>query len=309
MSHPWTTSDIPSQAGRLALVTGTGGLGYETALALARAGAEVLLAGRNKQKGEAAVREIGQQVPRAKIRFERLDLASLASVSACGAKLIAEDRPLDLLINNAGVMTPPKRQATSDGFELQFGTNYLGHFALTAKLLPLLRRAAQPRVVNLSSLAHRSGKIHFEDLQFTRSYKPWAAYGQSKLAMSMFAFELDRRSRAQGWGLISNASHPGFARTDLIANGPGERGALNQLGKLLKPLMSQSAAQGALPTLYAATSPEARGGEYFGPDWIYELKGPPKRAYVAPQAKDLGVAARLWDVSNTLTLVQWPTNG
>jgi NAD(P)-dependent dehydrogenase (short-subunit alcohol dehydrogenase family) len=307
MAHPWTTSDIPSQAGRLALVTGTGGLGYETALALAQAGAEVLLAGRNKQKGEASIREIHQQVPRAQVRFEQLDVASLASVSACAAKLIAEDRPLDLLINNAGVMTPQKRQATSDGFELQFGTNYLGHFALTAKLLPLLRRAAQARVVNLSSLAHRGGKINFEDLQSTRAYRPWAAYGQSKLAMLMFAFELERRSKSHGWGLMSNAAHPGFARTELIANGPGERGVLNQLGKLLKPVMSQSAAQGALPTLFAATSPDARGGEYYGPDWFYELKGPPKRAHVAPQAKDIAVAARLWEVSNALTVVQWPT--
>ena len=308
MSHPWTTSDIPSQAGRLALVTGTGGLGYETALELARAGAEVLLAGRNKQKGEASVRTIQEQVPRARIRFERLDLASLSSVSDCSTKLLAEDRPIDLLVNNAGVMTPPKRLATADGFELQFGTNYLGHFALTAQLLPLLRRAAQPRVVNVSSLAHRSGQIHFDDLQFTRKYRPWASYGQSKLAMLMFGFELERRSQANGWGLISNAAHPGFARTDLIANGPGESGALQQFGKLLKPLMSHSAAQGALPTLYAATSPQAKGGEYFGPDWFYELKGLPKPAYVAPQAKDLAVATRLWEVSNALTRVQWPAS-
>ena len=215
----WTFSDIPSQRGRRAIVTGTGGLGYETALALVRAGGDVILAGRNLEKGAESVSRIKVEVPAARIAFEQLDLASLASVEDFAGPMLMQHTPLDLLVNNAGVMTPPSRQTTSDGFELQFGTNYLGHFALTGRLLPILNGRG-PRVVNLSSLAHRGGAIHFDDLQWERSYRPWAAYGQSKLAMLMFAFELQRRSDAAGWGLMSNAAHPGYARTELIANGP-----------------------------------------------------------------------------------------
>jgi NAD(P)-dependent dehydrogenase (short-subunit alcohol dehydrogenase family) len=296
----WTFSDIPSQRGRSAIVTGTGGLGYETALALARAGGDVILAGRNPGKGAASVAAIKAEVPAARIAFERLDLASLASVEAFAGTMLARGAPLDLLVNNAGVMTPPTRQVTADGFELQFGTNYLGHFALTARLLPLLRQARAPRVVNVSSLAHRGGAIHFGDLQWQRSYRPWAAYGQSKLAILMFAFELQRRSDAGGWGLMSNAAHPGFARTELIANRPGTAGLLYRLTRFLRPLASQSAAEGALPTLFAATAPGAVGGAYYGPDGFYELKGPPKRAKVMPQARDEKVAAELWTVSERL---------
>jgi NAD(P)-dependent dehydrogenase (short-subunit alcohol dehydrogenase family) len=188
---------------------------------------------------------------------------------------------------------------------MQFGTNYLGHYALTAHLLPLLRRGNQPRVVNLSSLAHRSGAIDFDDLQGAKSYNPFKAYCQSKLAMLMFALELQRRSNAAGWGLLSNAAHPGYALTDLIANGPGARGLMGQLGKILQPFASQSAAAGALPTLFAATSPEAQPGGYYGPNWFYELKGPPEPAKIMPRAKDAGVAARLWDVSAALTGVSF----
>jgi NAD(P)-dependent dehydrogenase (short-subunit alcohol dehydrogenase family) len=302
----WSFSDVPSQSGpsqraRTAIVTGTGGLGFETALALARAGAEVILAGRNPTKGVASVAQIKTAWPGALITFEPLDLASLASVKAFSDRMLAGREALDLLVNNAGVMSPPTRQTTKDGFELQFGTNYLGHFALTARLLPLLRKGHQPRVVNLSSLAHRNAAIHFEDLQWECSYRPWASYGQSKLAMLIFALELQRRSDAAGWGLMSNAAHPGFARTELIANGPGASGVLMMLNRLFQPLVSHSAAQGALPTLFAATSPDATGGAYYGPDWFYELKGPPKRARVMPQANDKQVAARLWDVSERLT--------
>jgi len=217
----WTTNDIPPQKGKLAIVTGTGGLGYETALALAAAGAETIVAGRNETKGRETIRKILALSPRAAVRFEKLDLADLASVAAFAGRMLAADRPIDILVNNAGVMTPPQRQSTVDGFELQFGTNYLGHFAMTARLLPLLRGNGA-RVVQVSSGAHRmGGAIHFDDLQWERSYKPWAAYAQSKLAMVLFALELQRRSDANGWGIRSNAAHPGFARTELIANGPG----------------------------------------------------------------------------------------
>jgi NAD(P)-dependent dehydrogenase (short-subunit alcohol dehydrogenase family) len=213
--------EIPSQLGRSAVVTGaTGGLGYETALALAKAGAEVILTGRDDRKGQSAVEKISREVSGARVSYERLDLANLASIADFSQRMHSR-QSLDLLINNAGVMAPPRRQTTADGFEMQFGTNYLGHFALTARLMPLLRRASRPRVVNVSSLAHRTAFIDFDDLQGARIYSPWKAYGQSKLAMLMFALELQRRSDATGWNLTSNAAHPGFARTGLFASGPG----------------------------------------------------------------------------------------
>jgi NAD(P)-dependent dehydrogenase (short-subunit alcohol dehydrogenase family) len=298
----WNAADIPPLNGRTAVITGaTGGLGYETALALAGVGAEVVVTGRNEAKGRQALQDIRNQFPDARIAYENLDLAKLSSVADFAARFAASHGSLDLLINNAGVMALPVRQPTSDGFEMQLGTNYLGHYALTAYLLPLLRRGQHPRVVNLSSLAHRSGKIDFDDLHGLRSYTPWKAYTQSKLAMLMFALELQRRSDAAGWGLMSNAAHPGFARTDLIANGPGASGLLWEVSRLLRPYVSQSAAEGALPTLFAATSPEAKAGGYYGPNWFYELKGPPVPAKIMPQAKDAAVAARLWDVSAMLT--------
>jgi NAD(P)-dependent dehydrogenase (short-subunit alcohol dehydrogenase family) len=302
----WSTADIPPLNGRTAVITGaTGGLGYETALALAGAGAAVVLTGRNEAKGLLALQAIRSQFPNARIAYENLDLANLASVADFSRRFAATHALLDLLVNNAGVMALPERQATSDGFEMQFGTNYLGHYALTAHLLGLLRRGDLPRVVNLSSLAHRAGTVNFDDLQSTRSYTPWKAYSQSKLAMLMFALELQRRSDASDWGLMSNAAHPGYARTDLIANGPGASGLMWQINKLLRPFVSQSAAEGALPTLFAATSPEAKAGGYYGPNWFYELKGPPVPAKIMPQAKDAGVAARLWDVSAALTGVSF----
>ena len=298
----WSKADIPSQAGKLAIVTGTGGLGFETALALVEAGAEVILAGRNAQKGQQSVDAIMARKPRGRVRFAPLDLASLASVRAFGERMNAENRPIDLLINNAGVMTPPQRQTTSDGFELQLGTNYLGHFALTLALLPLLKCAKQPRVVSVSSLVHRMGKMDFDDLQAERKYSPQAAYGQSKLAMILFARELQRRSDAGGWGIMSNAAHPGYARTELIANGPGANALLSRIGRVvLEPWASQSAADGALPTLLAATSPDAKGGEYYGPNGFYELKGPPAPAKMSARALDAATGARLWTVSETLT--------
>jgi NAD(P)-dependent dehydrogenase (short-subunit alcohol dehydrogenase family) len=303
----WTLADIPPQPGKLAVVTGaTGGLGYETALALAMAGAEVLVTGRNAEKGRVAVERIKRLVPSAKARFEILDLAHLASVREFAAKMIARGQPLDLLINNAGVMDLPARRLTEDGFEMQFGTNHLSHFALTGLLLPLLGRAEAPRVVNVSSLAHRGGKIDFDNLQAERKYKSWPAYQQSKLANLLFTFELQRRSDAYGWGVMSNAAHPGYARTDLIPNGPGTGGVKGVLVKILGSFMSHSAADGALPTLFAATSPAAVPEGYYGPNGFYELKGPVAPTKVFPQARDRDVARKLWAVSEQLTGVTWP---
>jgi NAD(P)-dependent dehydrogenase (short-subunit alcohol dehydrogenase family) len=297
----WSIADIPDQSGRIAVVTGPGGLGFETALGLAGARARVILAGRNPAKGSAAVASIRTQVPGADVEFVPLDLASLASVESCAASLLKDLPRIDLLINNAGVMAPPTRQETADGFELQFGVNYLGHFALTARLLPLLRRGDRPRVVSLSSVAHRMGAIRFPDLQWRYGYSAWGAYGQSKLAMLMFALELQRRSDRAGWGLTSLAAHPGFARTELIANGPGPQGAMAVANRLFQPLVSQSAAQGALPTLFAATAIEAVAGGYYGPDGILELKGSPAPAKIMPKALRRDDAARLWQDSERLT--------
>jgi len=290
---------IPSQLGRTAVVTGaTSGLGYETALALAKAGAEVVLSGRDDQKGRAAIERIGREAPGAKVSYERLDLASLASIADFAERLRAR-QAFDLLINNAGVMALPRRTTTTDGFEVQFGTNYLGHFALTARLLPLLHRASAPRVVSVSSLAHRTGFVDFGDLQGVRVYSPWKAYGQSKLACLMFALELQRRSEAAGRNLMSNAAHPGFSRTSLFASGPG--GLLSLASDFAAPFFGQSAADGARPILFAATSPRAKPGAYYGPGGIGELRGAPAAALIMPQARNVADAARLWDVSEKLT--------
>jgi len=302
----WTLADIPPQAGRRAIVTGTGGLGYETALALAAAGASVILAGRNETKGRGSVVRILNRHPHASIVFERLDLASLASIAAFAGQMEARHEPIDLLVNNAGVMAPPQRETTADGFELQFGTNHLGHFALTGRLLPLLRAGKAPRVTTVSSGAHHTGKIDFDDLQRTQRYSPWLAYSQSKLANLLFAFELQRRSDAAGWGLMSNAAHPGYARTELIANGPGLNSLSSRIGSLLiAPWASQSPADGALPQLFAATSPEAKPAGYYGPGRLMELVGPPAHARISRTAQDQTVAKHLWEVSEALTHVRY----
>ena len=294
-----TQAEIPSQFGKMAVVTGaTGGLGYETALALAKSGAEVILTGRDDRKGQSAIEKISREVIGAKISYEHLDLASLASITDF-AQRMGVRQSLDLLINNAGVMALPRRQTTVDGFEMQFGTNYLGHFALTARLMPLLRRSSGPRVVSVSSLAHRTGFIDFGDLQGARVYSPWKAYGQSKLACLIFALELQRRTDAGGWNLTSNAAHPGFSRTNLFASGPG--GLLSVATDFAAPLFGHSAADGARPILFAATSPQEKPGAYCGPGRIGELRGAPAPALIMPQARDAATAARLWDVSEKLT--------
>lgn len=296
----WTASDIPSQNDRSAIVTGSGGLGFETALALARAGGEVIIAGRNPEKGAAAVSRLRHEAPSAIVRFEQIDLASLKSIEDFGARLRNQKNGLDLLINNAGVMTPPRRQVTSDGFELQLGTNYLGHFALTGQLMPLLRKGKEARVVTLSSIAARNGAIDLDDLNAERSYRAMPAYSQSKLACLMFAFELQRRSAAGGWGVASIAAHPGIARTDLLHNAPGRWSAMGMARSFLWFLF-QPVAQGALPTLFAATSPDAKAGGYYGPDRLSEARGFPAEAKIPPQALDTAVSARLWEVSEELT--------
>jgi len=300
----WKTSNIPSQHGRIAVITGTGGLGLEDALALARAGGEVIVAGRNPRKGADAVAQVLAEVPTASVRFEQVDLASLASVADFAARLRSQTDKLDLLINNAAVMTPPKREQTSDGFELQFGTNYLGHFALTASLLPLLRKGTQARVVTVSSVAARAGTMDFDDLQSQRGYVPMKAYGQSKLACLLFAFELQRRAEANQWGITSVAAHPGISRTDLLHNAPGRWSAAGILRSLLWFLF-QPASRGALPTLYAATSPDAKGGGYYGPASLGETRGFPAPAKVPPRAQEEAVAHRLWHESEQLTRVSF----
>lgn len=281
------------------MITGTGGLGFEDALALAKAGAEVILAGRNPQRGEEAVARIRQQAPSATVRFEVIDLASLTSVAGFGERLRNQRASLDLLINNAGVMTPPKRQETADGFELQFGTNYLGHFALTAHLLPLLRQGKDSRVVTLSSIAARSSALDFGDLQADRRYQPMEAYSQSKLACLMFARELQRRSEEGGWGIASIAAHPGLSRTDLLYKGAGRMSVQGLLRTLLW-FTFQPVAQGALPTLFAATSPLATPGGYYGPARLSETRGGPAEAAIPKPALDLQSAAYLWEVSERL---------
>ena len=307
----FTTDDIPDQTGKLAIVTGsTGGTGFETALELARKGAEVVIAARNPTKGEDAMRRIRRAVPAANVRYEGLDLASQASVAAFADRLLAQGRPVDILVNNAGVMALPKREVTVDGFEMQFATNYLGHFALTARLLPLLK-AGQARVVQLSSIAHRRGQIAFDDLNHARLYRDWPVYAQSKLAMLMFGLELDRRSAAHGWGFTSVAAHPGYARTGLIGNGPltgrpVSRALMGLLYRpLIEPLISHSQQAGALPILMAATEPSVKGGAYLGATRMNELKGPPGPVKAEPQALDTAAAARLWEATESMLDVRF----
>jgi len=309
----WTPLDIPPQHGRVVVVTGsTGGLGYETALALAGAGARVVVTGRDHTKGAAALAGIRAVHPQSDVVYESLDLASLKSVQEFSERFCREHNVLDVLVNNGGIMAPPKRQETVDGFEMQFGTNYLSHFALTAQLLPALRQSKVARVVNLSSIAHRYGAaIHFDDLNWQRRYAAFDAYGQSKLAMMMFTLELQRRSDVSGWNLHSVAAHPGLARTSLLTNGlrlgRGRlAGWIDTLQSWLPAHMLRPASEGAVPTLYAATAPDAAKAGYYGPTGFLEIVGPVGLASIAPGAQDLAVSARLWEQSEALTGVEWP---
>ena len=309
------TVTVPDLSGKLAVVTGSNsGLGLGLARRLAGAGADVIMAIRNRAKGEAAIAEIHETTPDAKLTIRSLDLSSLASVAALGEQLNAEGRPIDILINNAGVMTPPDRATTSDGFELQFGSNHLGHFALTAHLLPLLRAAGGARVVSLSSLAARQGRINFDDPQFEKSYSPMRAYGQSKLAVLMFARELDRRSQAAGWGIVSNAAHPGLTKTNLQISGPSHgRGSPSVMERLYKlswrfaPFLWQEIDDGLLPALYAAAAPQAEGGAFYGPRGFYEAAGGGVTTAKTPaRARDDADSRRLWELSEKLTGVKYP---
>ena len=301
---------VPDLSGRLAIVTGANsGLGFALTTRLAAAGAEVILAVRNWSKGEEAMGRIRADVPTARLRMLPLDLSSLVNIAAFAAMFTAEGRSLDLLINNAGVMMPPKRSTTEDGFELQFGSNYLGHFALTAHLLPQLRAAEAPRVVSLSSILARGGRFDWDDLQAQNHYSPRGSYGLSKLSMLVFARELQRRSDAARWGIRSLAAHPGSTLTNLQVTGPQSGGtsggAMATYLKLTSDIawLWQQAPQGILPALYAATSMDARGGAYYGPGGFAELTGAPKLAAVPKRALPAEDASRLWAVSEELTEV------
>jgi NAD(P)-dependent dehydrogenase (short-subunit alcohol dehydrogenase family) len=304
MTTKWTAAEIPSQKGRVAIVTGANsGIGLVAARELARAGAAVVLACRDTEKGSAAAREITAQAPDATVTVSALDLAGLASVRAFAERFNAEHDSLDLLINNAGVMAPPRR-TTADGFELQFGTNHLGHFALTALLIDKLQGRDDARVVTVSSGAHRFGRMDFDDLQSERKYRRWGAYGQSKLSNLLFMFELDRRLRASGSTVRSVAAHPGYAATHLQSAAAPQPDRF--LMALANPIFAQSADMGALPTLYAATYPGLEGGTYIGPGGFAEQRGYPKPVEPTAAARDEEDAARLWDVSEELTGVTFP---
>jgi NAD(P)-dependent dehydrogenase (short-subunit alcohol dehydrogenase family) len=295
----WTFHDLPDQSGRTAIVTGANtGIGLETARMLALRGADVVLACRSPARGQAALARIQAEAPAARVSLAALDLSDLESVAAFAADFTASHDRLDLLINNAGVMVPPLSR-TAQGFELQFGTNHLGHFALTGRLLPLVLRTPGARVVTVSSGAHHGGRIDFDDLQWDRRrYSPWRAYCQSKLANLLFAQELQRRLAAAGSGVLSTAAHPGWTATDL------QRTA--GVVRLLNPLFAMKPEGGALPTLRAATDPAAPGGSYWGPSRFFEMNGPPKPARINARARDAAVAARLWDTSEALTGVVFP---
>ena len=302
----WTASQMLPQSGKTILVTGANsGIGYQAALELARHGAHVLLGVRNPARGQDALQRLLREIPGGSAEFVELDVASLHSVRSFAESFLHHERTMDILINNAGVMALPTRELTVDGFERQFGTNHLGHFALTGLLLPALSRAVAARVVSVSSLAHRNGKMDVANLQSERDYKPWDAYNNSKLANLLFANELDRRARAAGLPLLSVSVHPGISKTSIFANGPGAGDFKAKVVNLLAPIMMQDEAKGALPTEFAATDPGVRGGEYIGPDGLGEFKGYPKVVQPRPQALDVAAAKTLWQTSEKLTGVSY----
>ncbi len=314
MSKGWQVSQIPSQQGRRAIVTGgNSGIGYPTALELARAGADVLIATRDRGRGEEAVARVRHEAPGARVAFEELDLASLESVRRFAERELAREAPLHLLINNAGVTGFAERRETQDGFELVFGTNVLGHFALTGLLWPALTRAADdlatapPRVVTIASLVHKLGQLDFENLQLARGYSLTRSYSQSKLANLMLALELDRRLRACGSRVRSVSAHPGMASTNLAQGAhfhAAEQAVRRTMNKVVSAVLN-TAAEGAVPTLYAATAPDAEGGGYFGPQSFFETRGGDAgAAKIAGRARDGAAAARLWSVCEALTGVR-----
>ncbi|MGW4944086.1 SDR family oxidoreductase [Actinoplanes sp. NPDC004185] len=311
MSRISSTTPVPDLTGKLAVVTGASdGVGLGLATRLAGAGAEVVLPVRNRRKGDAAVGRIRQQHPRAAVSLRDLDLSSLDSVAALGATLRAEDRPIHILVNNAGVMTPPERQSTADGFELQFGSNHLGHFALVSQLLPLLS-AGRARVTSQISIAANQGAINWDDLNWERSYNGGRAYSQSKIAFGLFGLELDRRSRAAGWGISSNLAHPGIAPTSLLAARPELGRARDTAGvRIIRALSARGLIVGnletaPLPALLAATAPDA-GGRFYGPSGFGHLGGPPAEQDLYSRLRGEDDARRIWDISADLTRCAFP---
>lgn len=305
MPTPWTAANLPDQRGRTALVTGANtGIGFHQTLELARKGAHVLLASRDVERGRAAQAAILRELPAASLELVPLDLADLESVRRLADQVLDRDLGLDLLVNNAGVMAVPQRRTTAQGFELQFGTNYLGHFALTGRLLPALLGRQGSRVVTVSSLNHRRGSIRLDDLQSERGYSPWPAYNQSKLANALFTLELDRRLRAAGASTLSVGAHPGWSRTELQYRGPrlgGAGGISTRALGLFTHLVGQPAARGALPVLRAATDPQVEGGDYLGPNGPGEVRGFPHTVRYSEAAHDQPLAGRLWEASEALT--------
>ena len=294
----WTEADIPDQMGKIAIVTGANsGLGYETARALAQHGASVIMACRNLEKANTAAEQIRALDPAGSVRVMQLDLNDLDSVRSFADEFKASYERLDLLINNAGIMVPPQGE-TEQGFETQFGVNHLAHFALTAQLIDLLEAAPGARIVSVSSSAHRFGQLDFDDLNWQqRGYNAWQAYGQSKLANLLFIYELQRKLSAARKGTLALAAHPGYAATGLQSEGAGQQ--------LANRLLAQSQAMGALPTLYAATAPEVRGGQYFGPSGLLELGGNPQQAASSERSHSLEDAWKLWKASEELTGVKF----
>jgi NAD(P)-dependent dehydrogenase (short-subunit alcohol dehydrogenase family) len=306
MPH-WTIAQAETQKGRTAIVTGANsGIGFTTAAGLAAAGAHVILACRNTSKAAAAAEEILDKQPDASLAIAALDLSSLASIHSFAEHIIATHPTIDILINNAGVMAYPTRRVTADGFEMQFGTNHLGHFALTGLLMPALLAAPEARIVTLSSIAHKRGRLHFDDINWQHSYSGWPAYQQSKLANLMFALELNRRALHAGSKITSVAAHPGVSQTKIFENGPGTKGPKAMVLKFAGPLIMQPDWQGALPTLYAATDQGLRGGEYIGPDGFMEIRGYPTIVKPNAHALDEAAAQQLWFLSEDLTGVTYP---
>jgi NAD(P)-dependent dehydrogenase (short-subunit alcohol dehydrogenase family) len=306
--HKWNADDMTDRTGRTVVITGANsGLGYEAALALAGKGAQVVLACRDQAKGRTAEEQIRARHPRANTALMAHDLSSLADIRRFADALRAAHPRVDVLMNNAGVMALPYRQ-TADGFEMQFGTNHLGHFALTGLLVDHLAASGGARIVTVSSGAHRMGRIRFDDPNWQQGYSKWPAYGQSKLANLLFAYELQRRLTAAGRDTISVAAHPGYAATNLQAAGPKMQGssALERVLEIGNSLFAQCAAMGALPQLYAAVAPGVRGGEYYGPSSIGELWGHPRAVSSSGHSRDVAAARRLWALSEQLTGATYP---
>ncbi len=301
----WTIRDIPDQTGRIAVITGaSSGIGAEAAVALAAKGAQIILAVRDQARGDA----IRARMPKADATVSLVDMANLASIRAFAERTASAVPHIDVLLNNAGLGLQSTRATTADGFERMFGTNHLGHFALTGLLMPALLRAPAPRVVAIASIAHRRGRIDFDDLQSQRGYSGSKAYGQSKLANLMFALELDHRARAASSRLVSVAAHPGVATTGFIA-ATGMPRPIATLANVVVSVFGQDGSRGALPGLYAATMPDVQGGQYWGPDGFMEIRGMPALAKPSPHALDRAVWQRLWTVSEQLTGVVYPPLG